>query len=116
MQSYSEFIRFVLLLGLGTLAILWIAYKKGFFVFPSAKQPPAIGIKTVLAFFGIYLGMTLLIGPFLIHFVRLLYAEFHGGSPPPLAALTGVQLVVIMSILLLFFLYGQVKEPHLFNR
>src|SRR5690348_13723622 len=112
---------FIILLALVAFFILWFAYSKGYFIMLSENRfkttaPSPITFTAVLVFFGIYLAITLLFAPFLMHVVQNMYAKGAPGNPPPLGTVSGIQLIVLLSIALLFFLYARAYNAALFKR
>lgn len=112
---------FVLLLALLVFFVLWIAAAKGYFTMLSenrlkAPSPSPISFTAVLVFFGIYLGITLLFAPFLLHVVQNMYAKSTPGTPPPLGTVSGIQLAVLLCIALFYFLYARAYNETLFKR
>jgi uncharacterized protein len=108
---------FTFLVGLFAFFVLWIAKSKGYFVFPVDKRTyPSISFKSVLIFFAIYLCITLFLAPLFLHAFYSLYGKYHSGSSPPVGTMGGIQLVILGSILLFFFLYARFENPALYKR
>ncbi len=114
--QYVEYFQGILLFGLLGCVLLWVAKAKGYFVLPHAEKKHAIiPFKTVLAVFAIYLGMTMLIAPAAVHLIRSSYALFSHGNMP-IAILGWVQLMTLIGIFLLFYLYSQTQGPGFFKK
>lgn len=106
----------IFLFGLLGVVLLWMAQSKGYFILPhTEKKSPIVNFKTVLIVFAIYLGMTMLVAPILIHFIKSTYALFSL-VPMPVAVLGWVQLFTLVAIFLLFYLYSKTEGPAFFKK
>ncbi len=112
MQGYGDFYQMIVLFGLLGFVLLWFAHKQGFFSLPPGRERPhnPVFLKTVLATFGIYLGMTMAVAPMVV----ALYRTFSGNNPPS-AFLGWLQLLMLVMIFLLFYLYSRAQNPRMFG-
>jgi membrane protease YdiL (CAAX protease family) len=104
----------IILFGLVSGILLWIAKSKGYFVLPYsfAERKSLINIKTVLIVFAIYLGMTMLVAPVSVHLMKAMFKN----ESFPAAAFGWVQLLTLGGIFLLFYLYAKTMEPGFFSK
>lgn len=112
---------FILLLAFLSFFILWIGATKGYFTPLSENRfkepsPSPLSFTAVLVFFGIYLSITLLVAPLMMHAVHNMYAKHTPGKPPPLGTVSGIQLAVLLCIVLFFILYARAYNAALFKR
>lgn len=117
MQEYADSLGIILLFGSLGVVLLYIAQSKGFFRFPRAKEKRKnlIPFKMVLAVFGIYLIMTMLVAPILVYTIKSLY-EFFTSAHFPMIGLGWIQLFILVSIILLFYFYSNSVEHNLFQK
>lgn len=112
-QNYVEYIQSILLFGLLGIILLWFAKSKGYFVlpYPVKEKGPVLHFKIVLIVFAIYLGMTLIVAPIVIHIIKSVSKENFS-----FAALGWVQLLTLIGIFVLFYLYSKTQNPFLFKK
>lgn len=117
MQDYVDYFRVIFFFGLLGAILLWIAKVNGFFTLPHSKETrkPPVTPQTLFIVFAIYLGMTMLVAPVLVRMFQSFYTIFSTKSPP-VAILGWIQLFVLVSIFLFFYLYSKTQEPELFKR
>ncbi len=117
MQEYIDYIQPILLFGLLSAILLTVAQSYGFFHLPPStdKRSNPVSLKTVLVVFAIYLGMTMLIAPVLINVIRSFYSQPFVETSL-LTIFSWVQLFILGSIFLLFYLYTTSQSPTLFQR
>ncbi len=115
--DYVEYFQVILFFGLLSCTLLWIAKSRGYFVLPFAgeKKTHLIHFKMVLAVFAIYLGMTMLVAPLMLHLIKSSYHLFSKENLP-IAVLGWVQMFVLIAIFSLFYLYARGQDPGLFKR
>jgi membrane protease YdiL (CAAX protease family) len=114
--QYIEYIQVILLFGLVGCILLLIAKSKGYFVLPhTEKRDPIVNFKTVLIVFAIYLGMTMLVAPVAVHLIKSTYALFSHVNMP-IAVLGWIQLLTLITIFVLFYLYSKTQGPDFFKR
>lgn len=115
MQEYIGYFQAIFFFGLIGVILIQVAKSYGFFQLP-IRDPRSnpVQFKTVLAVFAIYVGMSMIVAPAAITFVRSLYM----GSPegPPLALYGWLQLFILIGIFALFYLYCKSQSPTLFKR
>jgi uncharacterized protein len=116
MQEYAEYVHSVLLFGILGAILLKIAKSYGYFHLPSRdKRLNPISLKTVVVAFAIYIGMTMVAAPILASAIRSFYS-----SPLNETSLTTlfswVQLLILGSIFLLFYLFTRSQSPTLFKK
>ena len=110
---YGEYLQTIILFGLLTAILLWIAKSKGYFVLPYATERKGlVRIKTILIVFAIYLGMTMLVAPLFVHLMRVMFKN----KSFPVAILGWVQLLTLAGIFLLFYLYAKTVTPGFFGK
>ena len=117
MQIYIGFFQAIFLFGLLSAVLLWIAKSKGFFSLPhlSARQIKRVRFQSVVIVFTIYLGMTMFIAPLLVHLIQAFHSIFSRENLP-FAILGWVQLLILLGIFLLFYLYAKAQDPTLFKK
>lgn len=112
MQGYGDFYQMIVLFGLLGFVLIWFAQKQGFFSLPQGREKhhnPVL-FKTVLASFGIYLGMTMAVAPMVVSLYRIFASD-----NPSSGFLGSLQLLMLGAIFLLFFLYCKAQNPKLFG-
>jgi uncharacterized protein len=116
-QDYVEYFQGIFLFGLLGCILLWAAKSKGYFVLPhpTERKAHAINFKTVVVVFAIYLGMTMLVAPILIHLIKASHSLFSNENLP-VAVLGWVQMLTLIGIFLLFYLYSKTQDPSLFKK
>lgn len=117
MQDYADNFRVIFFFGLLGAVLLWIAKANGFFILPRSKdtRKPPVTLQTVIVVFVIYLTMTMVVAPILVRMFQSFYAIFSAQQPPT-AFVGWIQLFILLSIMLFFYLYSQAQEPELFKR
>lgn len=117
MQDYLDYFKVIIFFGLLGGVLVWVAKANGFFVLPRSKdiKKPPVTIQSIIVVFAIYLGMTMLVGPALGRMFQSSYAVFSEKNPP-VAVFGWIQLFVLLSIFLLFYLYSKAQESELFQR
>ena len=92
--------------------VLWVLLPSLSRDHPRSNCP--VRLQTVIVVFAIYMGMSMVVAPGIISFVRSLYS----GSPenPPLAMYGWIQLFILASVFALFYLYCRAQSPTLFNK
>lgn len=115
-QIIAEYLEAIFVFGLLSAVLLWTARCKGFFSFPHRSTPPLhpVTFPSLCIVFAIYLLMTTAVGPLLVHLLRQIYALLSLGFPPQ-AWVGWIQMVLLMTIFLLFFLYSKAYAPGLFQ-
>jgi membrane protease YdiL (CAAX protease family) len=115
-SAYWEYLQTIILSGIIWLIVNWIARSRGFYTFPShrqlAKNP--LSLKTVIAFFAIYLISTLGIATLIAYVVRAIYS-LEQTSPPPMA-MGWVQLSILAIIICFFCLYCKTQDLTLIKK
>lgn len=115
MQEYTGYLQPILFFGIIGFILILIAKSYGFFQLPVRDQRSnPIQIKTVLIVFAIYLGMSMVIAPAAMTFVRSLYS--NSPEDPPVVIYGWIQLFILASIFGLFYLYCRGQSPTLFKR
>lgn len=117
MQDHADYFRVIFFFGLLGAVLLWVAKANGFFILPRSRdvRKPPVTLQTIIVVFVIYLGMTMLVAPILARMFLSFYAIFFK-SQLPATFLGWIQLFVLLSIILLFYLYSKAQEPELFKR
>jgi hypothetical protein len=112
----SEFIYYILFFGVLGALTLTLAKVNGFFEIPYGKRKelPLSG-RALCVFFGIYLTSTLMLAPGLLFLAHKIYGHHHPASIS-LGALSGIQLITLSMIFLLFFLFARAYDLPLMKR
>jgi uncharacterized protein len=114
--KYVEYLQVIILFGLIGFVLLWVAKSKGYFILPHPeKNDPIVNFKSVVVVFAIYLGMTMFVAPVTVHLIKSTYASFSHVNMP-IAVLGWVQLLTLIGIFLLFYLYSKTQGPGFFKR
>ncbi|MBS0604029.1 MAG: CPBP family intramembrane metalloprotease [Verrucomicrobia bacterium] len=113
MQEYVEYLQVILLFGLLGSILVWVAKSNGYFHLPHPREKRfnPVPFKTVLAVFVIYLGMTMVVAPIL---ARIIQSAFAPDSI--VSALGWLQLLLLASIFILFYLYCNAQDPGMFKK
>ncbi len=90
----------ILLFGLMGIVTNWIAKSRGYYVLPQGQPLPLDG-KRVSGVFAIYLGIMLIVAPYLSRL--LIYLS--GPMLPPVGLMNAVQLLVLLSLAIGLFLF-----------
>lgn len=116
MPEYVEYFQVILLSGLLGAIFVWAAKSYGFFHLPPTweKKANLVQLKTVVAVFAIYLGMTMVIAPLIAKIIRSFYAS-EPGADLPFAALSFLQLTVLLAIFALFYFYSKAQNRSMFK-
>ena len=117
MQTYLGFFQSIFFFGLLFVFFLWIAKSKGYFSLSHLpeKQVKCVRFQSVVILFAIYLGMTMLVAPLLVHLIQAAYSIFTRNNLP-FSVLGWVQLLILSGIFLLFYLYSKAQDPVLFKK
>jgi uncharacterized protein len=112
---YVEYLQTILLFGLIGSILIWIAKSCHFFDLPHTEQKKGnpVQFKTVLAVFAIYLGMTMIISPLIASMIRSFASS--ADSSAPFAALSWLQLIILICIFILFYLYSKTQSKSMFK-
>jgi uncharacterized protein len=114
--AYVEYFQTIFFFGLLGLILLWMAKSKGYFILPhTIRENQIVNFKMVLVVFAIYLAMTMLVAPILVHLIKSSYALFSNENLP-LSVLGWVQMFTLIGIFLLFYLFSKTQDPHLFKK
>ena len=117
MQEYIDYLQPILLFGLISSILLTVAQSYGFFYLPPSleKRSNPVSLKTILVVFGIYLVMTAFIAPVLLNIVRSFYSDSITEASL-LSIFSWIQLLILGTIFLLFYLYSRSQSPTLFKK
>ena len=117
MQTFWDYLQLVILFGLLSVFSLWVARGQGFFILPNREvlKKYRMGFKSVFVLFAIYLLMTMVVAPLLVVFAQSIYRHLATDNLP-MAVLGWIQLLSLLGIFLLFFLYAKGCDPELFRR
>lgn len=109
----QEYLQPIFLFGLLGIILVKIAKSYGFFHLPGSQEHRSnpVSLKTLLVVFFIYLGMTMIAAPGVIE----LGSSFYKGGLPS-SFFGWVQLGILSSIFILFYLYCKAQSPTLFKR
>src|SRR5580700_7165550 len=96
--QYVAYLQVIFLFGSLGCILLWIAKSKGYFSLPHIeKRNQPVHFKTLLTVFAIYLGMTTLIAPVMVHLIQASYHLFSHAHMP-VAVLGWIQLFTLLGI------------------
>lgn len=117
MQTFFEYFNVVIISGLLGALLLWVAKRRGFFTLAERKREsfPHVSFKSLFVVFAIYLSMTMAVAPLLFFFVKSIYQFFSLGSVP-LLLLGNLQMVVLMGIFYMMYLYANAYDKPLFKK
>ncbi len=113
MHPYVEYLQIILLMGLLSFILLWIAKASGYFQLPYSKEERTnlMDGKTIIVIFVIYLGMTTFIGPILAKTIRFFFSDASS-----ILILGLLQLFLLLAIFALFYLYCNAQSPEMFKK
>jgi hypothetical protein len=103
----GDSIEIILLFGAFGVFTNWFAWSRGFYNLRSAP-PINIRLKQVVGVFAIYLGMMLIVAPYVAHFLIFLASP----STPPVGMINSVQVLILAAVVvsLILFCRSQGKE------
>jgi membrane protease YdiL (CAAX protease family) len=113
MQEYLDYLRAIFFFGLLGFFLLWIAKSRGYFrvLRTPGKDSHPVQFKTVAVVFAIYLAMTMLLAPLLFKIIHAILPQSSVTT-----ALGWLQLCLMGTIFLLFYLYCNAATPGMFQR
>ncbi len=117
MQTFFEYFNGIITFGLLGVILCWIAKSKGFFVLAERKREhlPRVSVKSLVVVFAIYLSMTMLVAPLLATLLKSIYQLLSLGSTT-LLAMGVLQMIVLMGIFLMMYLYAIAYDKGLFKK
>jgi uncharacterized protein len=116
MVDYTEYLQAIFAFGLIGVILAWTAKSYGFFHLPHPKEGKGtpIQLKTVIVVFAIYLGMTMIIAPFIAEHLRSFFQTFSRTTLFEILSL--LQLLTLGCIFILFYLYAKAVNVQLFSK
>lgn len=116
MQEYFDYFQTIFFFGLLGVVFVWVAKSYGLFHLPPArdKRTNPVKLSTLLVCFVIYLGITMLIAPVLAKGIETSYA-FFSHKDVPTSVFSILQLILLLAIFGLFYLYCNAQGPHVFQ-
>lgn len=113
---YWEYVEVILMFSPISFFLLWMAYKRGYFVLPYPPTPTklALPLKAVAIVFGIYLGTTIGVAAVLSAIIKEIYSLKQTPIPP--IVLSWLQIALFAIILLFFTLYSRTLEKSLIRK
>ncbi len=114
---YIDYLQFILLFGLIGAIFVWAAKSYGFFHLPHAKEKRLnpVNFKTLVVVFAIYLGMTMVVAPLVAWLIKSLLPSTSGENTLT-TALSWMQLLILLAIFTLFYLYCNAQDRTLFKK
>ena len=115
MEEYASYVKSLLFFIFCSILFLRIAQSTGFFRLPaSVRHRPYLPLKAILVVFAIYLIITTLVAPACGWLVESFYLKWFKSSPPN-EAFGILQVVFLILIFVLFYLYCHAQNSHLFK-